>query len=121
VCAKHHITAHGVGREDPGRHPAPLPPRGSMHGLVENGPAVNAGLPFVLLHKPALCTCLAEHRHPWPTRVHEHTLITIIDLKFSQAGWTDSGAGIVTDFGLSAEWADHLISLVSVSIFGRAP
>ena len=90
-----------------------------MHGLAESGPAENAGLPFVLLHQAALCAYLAEHRQPWSIRVHEHALSPIIDLKPSLAGWADSRAGIVTDFGLSAEWADHLIPLASVSIIGR--
>jgi len=92
-----------------------------MHGSVESGPAVNAGPPFVLLHQPALCASLAEHRQPWIISVHEYTWTPVIDLKPSRAGWAGRRAGLVTYFGLSAEWADHLIPLASVSIIGRTP
>ena len=78
-----------------------------MNGFVESGPTVNAGIPFVLLHQAARCAYLAEHRHPWIIRVHEHTFPPVIDLKPSRTGWADNGAGYVTDFSLSAEWADH--------------
>jgi len=90
-----------------------------MRALVERGPAIATGIPPGLLHQTTLHASLAEHRHHWLIRIHEHTLTTIIDLKPSLAGWADSRTGLETDFGLSAEWADHLIPLASVSIIGR--
>jgi len=88
---------------------------------VQSHPAIATGLPFVLLDQATLCADLAEHRHPWIVRVHEHTLTPVIDLKSSLTGWADSRAGLETDFRLSAKGADHLIPLASVSIIGRTP
>lgn len=80
-----------------------------MHGPVESGPSVNAGLPFVLLRQTALHANLAEHRHHWLIRVHEHTLTPIIDLKPSLAGWADSRTGYVAYLSFTAEGADHFL------------
>lgn len=39
----------------------------------------------------------------------------------SPTGWADSRTGFVAYLSLSAEGADHLIPLASVSIIGRTP
>ena len=74
---------------------------------IERGYAVKASLSFILLHQTTNCAYLSVHRHPWPIRVHEHTLTSVIDLKPSLTGWADSWASYVTNLSFTAEGADH--------------